>query len=56
VIVISATVFGALLGAVVARRRGGRRLDMAHHAAAFAILFAVIGMVVTIGMARMVQG
>jgi archaellum biogenesis protein FlaJ (TadC family) len=53
VIVISATAFGALLGMLVARQRGGRRLDMAHHAAAFAILFAVVGMVVTIVIARM---
>ena len=49
---IASTVFGALLGTQVARRRGGRRLDMAHHAAAFAILFAVVGMIVTIAIAR----
>lgn len=50
---IPATLFGALLGTLVARRRGGRRLDMAHHAAVFAILFAVAGLIVTIVIARM---
>lgn len=52
-IVISGTVFGALLGTLVARQRGGTRLDMAHHAAVFAILFAVAGMIVTIVIVRM---
>ncbi len=56
VIVILATVFGALLGTLTARRRGGRGLDLAHHAAAFAILFAVIGLVVTIVLARVTVG
>ena len=52
-IVIAGTVFGALLGTLVARQRGGGRLDIAHHAAVLAILFAVIGMIVTIVIARM---
>ena len=48
-----AIVLGALTGALVAHRRGGRRLDMAHHAAVFAILFAVAGLIVTIVIARL---
>jgi hypothetical protein len=53
VIVVAASVFGALWGGLLARRRGGRRLDIAHHAAVHAILFAMVGMVVTIAIARM---
>jgi len=53
VIALAGLVFGVVLGAVVARRRGGVRLDMAHHAAVFGILFAVVGMIVTIVITRM---
>ena len=53
-IVITAAIFGALLGALRARQYGGSRLDMAQWAAGFAILFAVIGMIASIAIARMV--
>ena len=53
VIVVAAIVLGAVTGALVAHRRGGRRLDIAHHAAAYAILFGVLGMIVTIAIVRM---
>lgn len=52
-IVLAGLVFGVVLGAVVARRRGGVRLDVAHHVAVYGILFAVIGMIVTIVITRM---
>ncbi len=52
-IVITATVFGALLGALRARRHGGTALDMVQWAAGFGILFAVIGFIATIVIARM---
>lgn len=45
-------VFGAVLGAVVARRKGGNGLDMAQYSAGFAILFALIGLFVAIILAR----
>lgn len=45
-------VIGALLGAVVAKRRGGNRLDMAQYAGSFAIIFALIGLFVAIVLAR----
>ena len=51
-IVLPAMVFGALLGALLARKRGGRRLDMAHQAAVMGILLGVIGMIVTIVVSR----
>ena len=52
-IVVAAIVLGAVTGALVAHRRGGRRLDMLHHAAAYAILFGVAGVIVTIAIVRM---
>ena len=52
-IVLAAVVLGAATGALTAQRRGGRRLDMLHHAAAYAILFGVAGVIVSITIARM---
>ena len=40
--------FGALLGALSARRRGGNRLDILQYAAGFGIAFFLIGLVVWI--------
>ncbi|MEZ5886342.1 MAG: hypothetical protein R3D56_05630 [Paracoccaceae bacterium] len=47
-VIFLAAVFGALLGIYRARARGGRRLDMAQYAAAHAILFAILGLLVVI--------
>lgn len=52
-IVITAAIFGALLGVLRARHHGGSKLDMAQWAAGFAILFGVIGMILTIVISRM---
>jgi len=51
-IVILSAVLGAACGAVLARRRGGNRLDMAQYAGAFGILFSIIGIFVTIAINR----
>jgi hypothetical protein len=51
-IVLAGMVLGAVLGVMQARRRGGSRLDMLHHAAAFAIAFAILGMFLTILIGR----
>lgn len=45
-------VFGALLGAIVAKRKGGNRLDMAQYAGGFAIIFGLVGLFVAIYLAR----
>lgn len=47
-IVLVGIVLGALLGVLVARKRGGKRLDMLQYAAVFAILFAILGLFATI--------
>ncbi len=45
-------VLGAVTGAIVAKRKGGRGLDMAQYAGSFAILFGLIGLFVAIFLAR----
>ena len=40
--------FGAILGAAIARRRRGKGLDMAQYAAGYGILFALMGLIITI--------
>ena len=40
--------FGAILGAAIARKRRGKGLDMAQYAACYGILFALIGLILTI--------
>ena len=49
----SAIVLGAIVGAVIAKRRGGRKLDMAHYAAGYAIAFFLVGMVLSVYLDRM---
>ncbi|KRS17950.1 hypothetical protein [Roseovarius indicus] len=43
---------GALLGAVVARRRKGSMTDMLQYGAVFAIMFALAGLFLTIFIVR----
>lgn len=52
-IFFASMIFGALLGAFRARRRGGERLDIAQYAAVHAIIFALIGLFVTIAIHRL---
>ncbi len=53
-IVILGVLGGAIWGALMARRRGGNRMDMAQYAAGFAIAFGTLGMILTILVDRMV--
>lgn len=46
---------GIVVGALTAKRRGGNRLDMAQYAAVFGIAFALIGLVITVILARSLQ-
>ena len=54
--VLGGMLVGALLGGFTARRRGGAALDIAQYAAGYGILFAVIGVVVTVAINRMFAG
>jgi len=47
-IVIFSLIAGAVIGALVARRRKGNRLDMLQYGAAYAIIFGILGMFLTL--------
>ncbi len=49
-------VFGAICGVFVARKKGGRGLDMAQYAGAFAIIFGLVGLFIAIFLARGATG
>jgi hypothetical protein len=52
-LVIGGLVLGALGGGFTARRRGGKPADIAQYAAAFGILFGILGLFTTLFLDRM---
>jgi hypothetical protein len=52
-ITLAFAIFGALLGALIARRNGGVRLDLVQYSAGFAIALALVGLFVTIFIFRL---
>ncbi len=52
-IVIAGALLGAILGLMLARKRGGNKLDMAQYAASSAIAFSLIGLIATVIIHRM---
>ena len=52
-IVIGGMILGIVMGAGIARKRGGKPADMAQYAAGFAIAFSLLGLFVTIFLERM---
>ncbi len=52
-IVIAAGLIGAIVGALKAKKRGGTRLDMAQYGAGFGIAFALLGLLATIAIDRL---
>ncbi|MFC3179824.1 hypothetical protein [Cypionkella sinensis] len=55
-IVLAGLLIGAAYGALSAKRRGGRGLDMLQYGAAYAILLALIGLFLTIYLHRTLAG
>lgn len=55
-IVLAGLLIGAVLGAGLAKKRGGRKLDMLQYAAGFGICFMLIGLFATIFLERMLAG
>lgn len=53
-IVLGGMVLGAIIGAGLARKRGGKTLDLLQYGAGFAIAFALVGLFVTIIVERMI--
>jgi len=52
-IVIGAALFGAVLGGLTAKKRGGAATDIAQYAVSSAIAFALIGLLATVVIHRM---
>lgn len=55
-IVLAGLALGAIYGAVLAKRRGGKTLDALQYAAGFGIALGVLGMFLTIFLERMLAG
>jgi hypothetical protein len=54
--VIGGLVLGAIVGALTARRRGGKPADMAQYAAGFGIAFGLLGLFATLILDRLLLG
>lgn len=52
-IVLVSALLGALTGGTIAKRRGGKRLDILQYGAVYAMFFAIIGLFITIFIHRM---
>ncbi len=52
-IVIAGILAGAVWGGVFARRRGGSGADIAQYAAVWGIIGAILGLMITVGIDRM---
>ena len=52
-IVIASALLGIIIGTLRARRRNGNRMDILQWAAVHGMIFAVIGLFITIGVERM---
>ncbi len=55
-IVIGGAILGALIGALTARKRGGKPADMAQYAAGYGIALALLGLFLTIFLERSLAG
>ncbi|MBV1903860.1 MAG: hypothetical protein KUG58_09515 [Marinosulfonomonas sp.] len=52
-IVIAAIILGAVYGVYAASRKGGNRLDKAQYGAVFAIIFALVGLFLTVAIEKL---
>lgn len=52
-IIILGLLLGAAIGALTAKRRGGKLADMAQYAAGYGLAFMLLGLVLTIVIDRM---
>jgi len=55
-IVIAGLILGAVMGARIATKRGGKALDALQYAAGYGIAFGLLGLFVTIFAERMLVG
>lgn len=54
-IVIGGLILGAVIGALTAKRRGGKMLDILQYAAGYGIAFTLLGLFATIFIDRMAR-
>ena len=54
IVVPGMAILGAVLGARIARKRNGSRADMAQYAAGYGIAFALLGLVISLILVRVV--
>jgi hypothetical protein len=54
--VLGAFLLGAIGGGLRARARGGKAADIAQYATVYGILFALIGLFITVYLDRMLRG
>ena len=54
--VFGGMLIGAIVGGMTARRRGGRPLDIAQYAAAYGIMFALVGLAIRVAISRIFVG
>jgi uncharacterized protein YcfJ len=52
-IVVAGALIGAIAGGLIARRRGGKGLDIAQYAGSMGIAFAILGLIATVVIERM---
>ncbi len=55
-IVIIPALIGILLGAFTAKRRGGKTADILQYAVGYGIAFALVGVILTITLDKMLAG
>ncbi|MEX0286469.1 MAG: apolipoprotein acyltransferase [Paracoccaceae bacterium] len=55
-IIIASAVIGALWGTFLAKKRNGTRADIAQYAVGTAIAFALVGLIVTVVLHRLILG
>jgi len=53
-IVIASAILGAIIGTLTAKRRKGSRADMWQYGTVYAIAFALIGLILTIAIEKLV--
>ncbi|CAD0185356.1 hypothetical protein RUESEDTHA_02242 [Ruegeria sp. THAF57] len=54
VVVLGMAILGAILGALTARKRNGSTADIAQYAAGYGIAFALVGLVLSLILVRLV--
>jgi hypothetical protein len=55
-LVLGSALIGGIIGAMTARKRGGKPADIAQYAAGYGIAFALLGVIATITLGRIMLG